>query len=747
MEDDDILAEKLENVGADISIEDNNGNFVGSKNDNENIQSTDNQKQNQKQSKFESESESVSVSVPIQNIYNVFNLIVQKPDLSSLGINDISEPDTNEQNYINLNTDDFMREIKDKIGNSLNKNYQDNNLNDDSSSSSEYVDLPEIESSVSSMNTDNFITLLDENKNPSFFNYSDIQDTDQFISILRDKYSSQTNDNNKKNKPTNNIIPNQNKSSNPIINLKNNNANANANANANTNTNTNANANANANANVNQINKPTNNQIINKIDSNTSDMESSVNTQMIKLENESTSDNFISNNSKPNNSKPNNSKPNNVTSNNIIYDNAKLNNITSDNFKPNNVTSDNAKLNNVTSDNAKLNNVTSDNAKLNNITSDNVTSDNVISDNVISDNVTSDNVTSDNVTSDNKKSNQNNLSKLENSETNIINVNSLNPNLLKLGDQTTSDNYINPQDFNKQTNENIQSSNTLRNIINDNSDKLQTSNIPESINNKQKLNSKANIFVKNNKLDNQLKNLSSSDIDTNTLFKAIKKIQNNYDNENDIDNNLMKGGTSKKQQIMGYRNLNSDSDISFVNSKKNKTSNTDYNKLYNSDSEYGTVSNKNELKRMISRQKESLHHEVLEMIMGMLNKGLLLQSNKPIEASEKNAKLVKAYIYRQISEKNPEMGGMDKILSIKTMNENEIINIVKKIPSLDELEENIKKHLEEKNKNIKNIDTSEALDISESEKETKTTKKGSKKSEKEIKTKTTKKDSKKSSKK
>ena len=88
-------------------------------------------------------------------------------------------------------------------------------------------------------------------------------------------------------------------------------------------------------------------------------------------------------------------------------------------------------------------------------------------------------------------------------------------------------------------------------------------------------------MLKNNKLDNQLKNLSSSDIDTNTLFKEIKKIQNNYDNENDIDNNLMKGGTSKKQQIMGYRNLNSDSDISFVNSKKNKTSNTDYNKLYN----------------------------------------------------------------------------------------------------------------------------------------------------------------------
>ena len=102
------------------------------------------------------------------------------------------------------------------------------------------------------------------------------------------------------------------------------------------------------------------------------------------------------------------------------------------------------------------------------------------------------------------------------------------------------------------------------------------------------------------------------------------------------------------------------------------------------------------------RQKQSLHHEVLEMIMGMLNKGLLLQSNKPIEASEKNAKLVKAYIYRKVSEKNPEMGGMDKILSIKTMGDNQIINMVKKMHDLEELEESIRKHLEEKSKNKKN---------------------------------------------
>ena len=61
---------------------------------------------------------------------------------------------------------------------------------------------------------------LDENKNPSFFNYSDIEDTDQFITILRDKYSSQTN--NKKNNPSDKTIPNQNtnlKESIPNVNI------------------------------------------------------------------------------------------------------------------------------------------------------------------------------------------------------------------------------------------------------------------------------------------------------------------------------------------------------------------------------------------------------------------------------------------------------------------------------------------------------------------------------------------------
>ena len=183
----------------------------------------------------------------------------------------------------------------------------------------------------------------------------------------------------------------------------------------------------------------------------------------------------------------------------------------------------------------------------------------------------------------------------------------------------------------------------------------------------------------------------------------------------------MIGGSfkNKKQLIVGHRKLISDSDQLEIKLKKiNKPIiSNDYNLLYNSDSEFGTKSKLNELSRMMISQKEKLHKEILEIIMGMLNNGLLIQSNKPIEANEKNAKLIKAYIYRQISEKNPQMGGMDKILTFKTMSENEIINIVKKMPDLDKLEKIILKHMEDKKINKKNekksIDISETSEASE----------------------------------
>jgi hypothetical protein len=669
MEDDEILAEKMENAGADVSIEDNNGNFVGSKEENKNMQSSD------INTDTDNQTESVSVSVPVQNIYNVFNFIVQNPqnpELTSLGINDISEPNQNSQT-MNLETDEFMDIIKKKIDNSLNN---DDEKESSSSSSSEYIELPEIESSVSSMNTDKFITLLDENKNPSFFNYSDIQDTDQFITILRDKYSSQTSDKKQKNPKTfknsdttNNIKQNNTMSNN---NLQNNNL---------------------------QNSKIQNNNKNNTPDlTNTSDMESSINTQMIKLENETTSDENVSNpntnftniQKKKSGTQINNSKQQMSDSETSL---ANVNNLQQ-------MYDSETSLSNVNN----LQQMSDSETSLSNVNNLQQMSD-----------------------SETSLSNVNNLQQMSDSETSLPNVNSIDSNIRKLADQTTSDNSFSSEQISNQ-NKNQNNNNQRNNYVD----------------NKQKLNSKANVFYNNNNNNNNNKksnyenNLSTSDIDTDTLLKAIKKIQNNYESQPSLNNDTMKGGAykNKKQQIMGYRQMNEDSDLSFISVKNNKKSGKiDYNSLYNSDSEFGSKANQtNELSRMMARQKETLHHEVLEILMGMLNKGLLTQSNKPIEASERNAKLVKAYIYRQISEKNPEMGGMDKILSIKTMNENEIINIVKKMPNLDELEESIKKHLEDKSKykndTKKTIDTSETSE-SESEKETKKkNKKTSKKSSK-----------------
>jgi len=504
MNDQNDLAEIMENAGADVSIEDNNGNFVGIKEDIEN-----NNNNNQIESDIN--------NLPIQNIYNVFNIILKKDkerndDLTSLNINNLSEPKSN--NLMEENTDNFMKLIKSKIENSLLTN--NNNSESSLTSSSEYLELPEIDSEKSeTINTDKFITLLDNNNNPLYYNYSDIEDTDQFISILKDKYSSQTKDDKKPEKFKEIKINNKN----------------------------------------------INNSI-------TSDIESSINTQMIKLENETTSD------------------ENKMSAENLV----------------NNIKSLNSK---------KINNNTIFNKTINT----------------------------------NKKKNN----------------------------QITSD-------------------------------------------------------IDTNKKNDQI----TSDIDTNVLLNAIKKIQSKYDN-NLSNDNIMKGGVNmknNKQKVMGYRNLNGDSDLFFLN---NNSDNIDYNILYNSESELGKKKNKsksntNELKRMMISQKEKLHEEVLEMIMGMLNKGLLIQSNKPIEASEKNAKLCKAYIYRKISETNPQMGGIDKIMTFKAMDQKKIINMIKEMPDLDELEKSIKKHLENKQK-IKKLEKSEESEKSEKSEKSKKSKK-SEKSEK-----------------
>jgi hypothetical protein len=219
--------------------------------------------------------------------------------------------------------------------------------------------------------------------------------------------------------------------------------------------------------------------------------------------------------------------------------------------------------------------------------------------------------------------------------------------------------------------------------------------------------------------------ISDENVDTDVLMRAIDNIRSNNKASGVNGNvNVLEGG-GKKERIMGYRSmkLNSDnsdniyervnenstrdskiSKLSKYSKKMNKGNDLSINlDLYYSDGENG-VSN-NELSRLINSRKNDLHNEVINMVMGMLNKGLITKNSKPIEATERNAKLIKSFLYRMVSEKNPQLTGMDKILMIKKMNDKEIIDLLVKMPDLDDLEENIRKHIEEKQKARENEDT------------------------------------------
>ncbi|AYV80096.1 MAG: hypothetical protein Gaeavirus9_6 [Gaeavirus sp.] len=204
---------------------------------------------------------------------------------------------------------------------------------------------------------------------------------------------------------------------------------------------------------------------------------------------------------------------------------------------------------------------------------------------------------------------------------------------------------------------------------------------------------------------------TSESIDTDVLMKAIENIQANQNKTTGV----LEGGAHKSshkrhsEKIMGERQLklhseNSEQGLERI-SKRNSNSNSnpkhnifkttkkfvDYD-VYSSDG----GSAKNELSRIINTRKSDLHTEVFNMVMGMLNRGEITKDSRPIDANERNAKLIKAYLYRMVSEKNPQLNGMDKILMIKKMSDSEIMDNLTTMPDLDQLEANIQQHLKEK---------------------------------------------------
>ncbi len=277
---------------------------------------------------------------------------------------------------------------------------------------------------------------------------------------------------------------------------------------------------------------------------------------------------------------------------------------------------------------------------------------------------------------------------------------------------------------------------------------------------KKSIKNKMNSTNKSKSFENELhsdQNNDKKDIDTDELMRVIGNIQN----END-----MKGGQKKLSKIVGFRKLklhsdiengdiDDDEDVDIIddevedemedteeleeevddeeNLKKNKSQ---MNKKSNVDDMESDDSNNNdnELSRLINSRKNEIHNEVINTILGMLNKGEILFQNKPIEASEKNAKLIKAYLYRQVTEKNPQLNGLDKIMIIQKMSKSELLDSLKKMPDLNKLEKNIEEHMKSKREqyesdNNKKESKKDDKKVSKSEKETK-----SKKSKKVVET-------------
>lgn len=208
--------------------------------------------------------------------------------------------------------------------------------------------------------------------------------------------------------------------------------------------------------------------------------------------------------------------------------------------------------------------------------------------------------------------------------------------------------------------------------------------------------------------------LSNGTINSELLKKEISKLSA-------LSKIGMTGGGSVTKS---YRNLNTDSD-----SNSNSDMSLQSESGYLSGFEYELEGGGNEISRMLNNKKSQIHQEVIDSIINMLKEGLIKEKSKKLDADERNAKLIKAYIYKKVSEENPQMTGMDKILLIKGMNDDEFVKHLSKMPALDKIEKDIEKHLKSKKKEsdsdmtslMSNSDDSDKSDATDKSKKSKST--------------------------
>lgn len=120
------------------------------------------------------------------------------------------------------------------------------------------------------------------------------------------------------------------------------------------------------------------------------------------------------------------------------------------------------------------------------------------------------------------------------------------------------------------------------------------------------------------------------------------------------------------------------------------------------------------MKEELSR-KTILHNEVLDKILDMLGNKEILHQNVPIENIEKNARLIKSFLYKEISNKYPKLNSYNKILRINQLKKNELFIIFDQLPDLNEYSNIIENNIKNRKNNIIKKKYIETTDVTETE--------------------------------
>jgi hypothetical protein len=242
------------------------------------------------------------------------------------------------------------------------------------------------------------------------------------------------------------------------------------------------------------------------------------------------------------------------------------------------------------------------------------------------------------------------------------------------------------------------------NTVNVNSDKTVNAIAVEPVN---------NIFKRNEQLTEQLTKQSTKQpteqltkqlteqsakqqteiLDTDKLFQKIYKLNNS--------NNVV--DTNKSNNVEELLNNLNKMEVPIQNIKGGqivyKSSGTRKLMMHSEKDKSDNLDNMNELSILMNNRKNDLHKEVENNILKMLNEEKITIASKNIEASEKNALLIKSFLYNYVKNKSPQLSGMDKIMKVKEMPEHEILTILKDMPDIDKYEKQINKYKEENLKN------------------------------------------------